>query len=169
MKSTCNGSNHACEDHEWPSYPTPELEGVDEKELLEMDILLTEGTSPDGYSPEEREDLAHVAQRGHPYCGMVAEKMTPANASSSRQQTSIFLQYMQIQACWTQISHNVPLQGFEETLLTQVQSLGDPNCLYAKLALWRDANAMLVPTIPHLFWYQLRSFKKLQKAQDLHC
>ena len=46
--------------HEWPLYPIPEHEGhprsmVDEKALLEMELLLQEGIRPDGFSTEERE------------------------------------------------------------------------------------------------------------------
>ena len=40
----------------------PQREGVDEKQ---MEMLLTEGTWPDGFSPEERENLARLAPNGH--------------------------------------------------------------------------------------------------------
>ena len=51
--------------HEWPLYPIPEHEGMDMKALLEMEVLLQDGTWPDGFSPEERENLAHLAPKGH--------------------------------------------------------------------------------------------------------
>ena len=59
--------------HKWPLCPVPELpkplcpvpehEGVDEKALFEMEVLLQEGIWPDGFSPEERENLARVAPK----------------------------------------------------------------------------------------------------------
>ena len=55
IDSTCNVSNNAHEHHEWPLYPIPEHEGMDMKALLEMEVLLQDGTWPDGFSPEERE------------------------------------------------------------------------------------------------------------------
>ena len=61
IDSTCNVSNIAHEYHEWPLYPVPEHEGMDEKALLEMEVLLQEGTWPDGFSPAERENLARLA------------------------------------------------------------------------------------------------------------
>ena len=49
IDSTCNVSNNAHEHHEWPLYPIPNHEGVDENVLLEMRVLLQEagGTWPD--------------------------------------------------------------------------------------------------------------------------
>ena len=43
IDSTCNVSNNAHEHHEWPLYPIPEHKGVDEKALLEMEVLLQKG------------------------------------------------------------------------------------------------------------------------------
>ena len=44
IDSTCNVSNNAHGHHEWPLYPIPEHEGVDEKALVGMEVLLQEGT-----------------------------------------------------------------------------------------------------------------------------
>ena len=65
IDSTCNVSNNAHEHHEWPLYPIPEHEGMDMKTLLEMEVLLQEGTWPDGFSPEERENLARLTPKCH--------------------------------------------------------------------------------------------------------
>ena len=65
IDSTCNVSSNAHEHHEWPVYPIPKHEGVDMKALLEMEVLLQEGTWPDGFTPEERENLARLAPRCH--------------------------------------------------------------------------------------------------------
>ena len=48
IDSTCNVSKNAHEHHEWPLYPIPKHEGVDMKVLLGMEVLLQEGTWPDG-------------------------------------------------------------------------------------------------------------------------
>ena len=45
--------------------PYPEHEGVDMKALLEMEVLLLDGKWPDGFSREERENLARLAPRCH--------------------------------------------------------------------------------------------------------
>ena len=66
IDSTCNVSNNVHEHQEWPSYPIPEHKGVDEKEFSAMEVLLEEGTGPDGCSPEERENRARVAPKSHP-------------------------------------------------------------------------------------------------------
>ena len=44
IDSTCNVSIASHEHYEWPSYPIPKHEGVGEKALLEMEVLLQEGT-----------------------------------------------------------------------------------------------------------------------------
>ena len=77
IDNTCDISNNAHEDHdrEWPVYPVPQQEGMDEKALLEMEELLKEGTScrPDGLDPDERERLARLAEdrqlQAAPACG----------------------------------------------------------------------------------------------------
>ena len=45
IDSTCNVSNNAHEHHEWPLNPIPEHEGM---ALLEKEVLLQNGTWPDG-------------------------------------------------------------------------------------------------------------------------
>ena len=61
IDSTCDVSNNAHEHYERPLYPVPEHEGVDMKALLEMEVLLQDGTWPDGFSPEERENFGAKA------------------------------------------------------------------------------------------------------------
>ena len=61
IDSAWSVNNNAHEHHEWHLYPIPEHKGMDMKALLEMEVLLQEGTWPDGFSPEERENLARLA------------------------------------------------------------------------------------------------------------
>ena len=62
---TVNARINAHEHHEWPIYPIPKHEGVDKKAHHEIDVLLQEGTRPDGFSPEERENLERFALECH--------------------------------------------------------------------------------------------------------
>ena len=57
IDDSCNISPNAHENHEWPTYPVPEQEGVDDKELEEWQELLEEGTRPDGDTPEKGESM----------------------------------------------------------------------------------------------------------------
>ena len=122
--SICNVSNNAHEHHEWPLYPIPEHEGMDMKALLEMEVLLQDGIWPDGFSPEEREDLARLAPTGHSELpDACQDKWQARNLTTSLSKA-----------------------------LRKSCRLGysDHNSLYAKL--WQDTNPMLVPAISHLFW-----------------
>ena len=90
IDSTCNVSNNAHEHHEWPLYPIPEHEGMDMKVLLKIaEVLLQDGTWPDGFSPEERENLARLAPRCHSQppdaCqdGVVDDKWQARNLTTS--------------------------------------------------------------------------------------
>ena len=87
--------------HEWPLFPIPEHEDVDMKALVEIEVLLKEGTWPDGFSPEERQNLAYLTLKCHPQppdACLVGQWMTSSKKS-----------------------HNIALQGFEEVLPTRVQ------------------------------------------------
>ena len=57
IDDSCNISNNAHEHHQWPTYPIPEQEGVDQKALQEWEELLKEGTWPDGLTAEDRENM----------------------------------------------------------------------------------------------------------------
>ena len=129
IDSFCNVSNNAHEHHEWPLYPIPEHQGVDMNALLEMEVLLQDRKWPDGFSPEERENLARLAPKCHSQppdaCqdGAVSDKWQARNLTTSLSKA-----------------------------LRKSCRLGysDHNSLYARLG--RDANPMLVPAISHLFW-----------------
>ena len=121
-------SNNAHEHHEWPVYPIPKHEGMDMKALLEMEVLLQEGTWPDGFSLEERENMAHLAPKCHPQ-------------APDASQDSVVDDNWQARILTTSLSKT----------LRKSRRLGysDRNSLYARL--WRDANPVLVPAISHLF------------------
>ena len=129
IDSTCHVSINAHEHHEWPLYPIPEHKGVDMKALLEMEVLLQDGPWPDGFSPEEQENLARLAPKCHSQppdaCqdGAVDDKWQARNLTTS----------------------------LSKALRRSCQlGYSDRNSLYARL--WQDANPMLVPAISHLFW-----------------
>ena len=96
-------SNNAHEHHEWPLYPIPKHDGVDEKALLEMEVLLQVGTWPEGPSPEEHDNLARLA----PKCYRFSNARSLPEKWSRRQVAG-------------QKSHNIALQGFEEILPTSI-------------------------------------------------
>ena len=102
--------------------------------------MLQEGTWPDGFSPEERENLARLDPKGLSQptdaCqdGAVDDKWQARNLTTSLSKA-----------------------------LRKSCRLGysDHNSLYAKL--WQDTNPMLVPAISHLFWdHFTRSSRKLK-------
>ena len=103
-----------------------------------MEVLLQEGTWPDGFSPEERENLACLAPKCHPRApdacqdGAVDDKWQARNLTTLLSKT-----------------------------LRRPCRLGYSDPMYARQ--WQDANPMLVPAISHLFWNQYtRSSGKLK-------
>ena len=128
IDSTCNVSNNAHEHHEWPLYPIPKHQGVDMKALLEMEVLLQDRKWPDGFSPEERENLARLA----PQCHSQPPDACQDGAVDDKWQTR-------------------NLTSLSKALRKSCQlGYSDHNPLYARL--WWDANPKLVPAISHLFW-----------------
>ena len=100
---------------------------MDMKALLEMEVLLQDGTWPDGFSPEDRENLARLAPKCHSQSpnacqnGAVDDKWQAKNLMTS----------------------------LSKALRKSCQlGYSDHKFLYARL--WRDTNPMLVPAISHL-------------------
>ena len=144
IESTCNVSNNAHEHHEWPVYPIPEHEGVDMKALLEMRVLLQEGTWPDGFSPEERKSLAWFGSKV-PSSGI---RCLPGWCS--RRQVA------------GQKYHDIALQDFEEILPTRIQRSRFSVCQAVAECQSYAGASHFTPVLGTVH-------KKLPKAEDLHC
>ena len=125
LASTLLVSNNALEHHEWPLYPISRHEGVDIKALLEMEVLLQEGAWPDGFSPEESENLAYLAK---------CHSQLPGACQDGA------VDKWQAKNLMTLLS--------KDLRKSCRQGYSDHNSLYAKL--WQDGNLMLVPAISHL-------------------
>ena len=140
IDDSCNISNNAHEHHEWPVYPIPEQEGVDEKALQEWEELLKEGTWPDGMTPEHRENMQMLGR----------DQMGSQTGPSSDSPPDEKWQARNLTASLSRALKRSCRLGYS-----------NDNSLYAKL--WREVNPMLLPSVSHLFWdHFTRSSKKVK-------
>ena len=131
IDDSCNISPNAHENHEWPTYPVPEQEGVDDKELEKWEELLEEGTWPDGYTPEKRESMQkHANGQRHP------QTEDHSDAASDDKYDKCQARHL-----ITSLSR----------ALKRSCRLGYSNDKSLCFTLWQEVKPLLLPNISHLF------------------
>ena len=143
IDDSCNISANAHENHEWPTYPVPEQEGMDDKELEKWEELLEEGTWPDGYTPEKRESMQKHANG----------QRDPQTEDHSDAASDDKYDKWQARNLTTSLSR----------ALKRSCRLGYSNDKSLYFTLWQEVKPLLLPNISHLFWEKLtRSSKKVK-------